>query len=131
MVTAIIDVASMTVVAKFIPGNMWPPGAPDPQPADGQVFVEIPTNLCWQALNAAVTQDEQGNWQFTENEEQVFLYWRFLREERTKRLLESDWTQVADSPVDRQAWAVYRQSLRNLPGNTVNPAEPVWPAKPE
>lgn len=40
---------------------------------------------------------------------------------RNNRLLASDWTQLPDAPVDRQAWADYRQALRDLP------ADPNWP----
>lgn len=38
-----------------------------------------------------------------------------LRQWRNERLRESDWTQLPDSPVDKQAWATYRQELRDLP----------------
>ena len=31
-----------------------------------------------------------------------------LREHRNKLLAQSDWTQVADAPVDKAAWATYR-----------------------
>jgi len=40
---------------------------------------------------------------------------------RNNRLLASDWTQLPDAPVDRDAWATYRQQLRDLP------ADPNWP----
>lgn len=26
----------------------------------------------------------------------------------------SDWTQLEDSPADKEAWAIYRQALRDL-----------------
>lgn len=52
-----------------------------------------------------------------------------LRKRRDQLLAESDWTQVPDAPVDKAAWAVYRQALRDLPQNT-DPANPVWPKKP-
>jgi len=45
-------------------------------------------------------------------------YMEPMQEVRWKRdilLLESDWTQVADAPVDREAWATYRQALRDFP----------------
>jgi hypothetical protein len=29
-------------------------------------------------------------------------------------LKDTDWTQVADSPVDKTAWATYRQALRDI-----------------
>ena len=38
-----------------------------------------------------------------------------MRLHRDRLLKESDWTQVADSPVNRQAWATYRQTLRDFP----------------
>jgi hypothetical protein len=38
-----------------------------------------------------------------------------LRAARDRALSASDWTQVADAPVDQQAWATYRQALRDLP----------------
>lgn len=38
-----------------------------------------------------------------------------LRRQRDIALMNSDWTQVLDAPVDRTAWAAYRQALRNLP----------------
>ena len=39
----------------------------------------------------------------------------YIRQWRDKKLQESDWTQVADAPVDKEAWATYRQQLRDLP----------------
>ena len=122
----------MTIIAKYIPAPAdYPMPWPSPNPQDGQVAVPVPENLCWQALNLTVTQDEQGNWIFTENQEQLDTYWRYLRQERNNRLAEVDWTQLADVTENKAAWAVYRQTLRNLPANTKNPAEPQWPQKPE
>lgn len=48
---------------------------------------------------------------------------------RNARLAQTDWTQVADAPVDAQAWATYRQALRDLPA-TINLADPVLPDPP-
>jgi hypothetical protein len=56
--------------------------------------------------------------------------WVSLRSERDRLLSASDWTQVADAPVDQVAWANYRQALRDLPENTTDPFNPVWPEKP-
>lgn len=55
---------------------------------------------------------------------------RELRRERNRRLAESDWTQLADAPVDKTAWALYRQQLRDLPTATSDPRAPVWPVVP-
>ena len=38
-----------------------------------------------------------------------------VRAARDRALSASDWTQVADAPVDKEAWATYRQALRDLP----------------
>jgi hypothetical protein len=35
------------------------------------------------------------------------------------------------TPEARQAWLDYRQALRDLPANTEDPANPVWPVPPE
>lgn len=38
-----------------------------------------------------------------------------MRFQRDRLLAESDWTQTNDAPVDREAWATYRQQLRDFP----------------
>ncbi len=98
-----------------------------------------------------VTQDAKGNWvwawtvgpTFTDNEEataaeQEAAYVQRIddeqatriRADRDKRLAETDWTQVADAPVDASAWATYRQSLRDVPSQNGFPHEVTWPEKP-
>lgn len=54
-----------------------------------------------------------------------------VRADRDKKLSDTDWTQVADAPVDSQAWAVYRQSLRDIPSQEGFPWNVVWPTQPE
>jgi len=39
------------------------------------------------------------------------------REYRNQLLTASDWTQLPDAPVNREAWAAYRQALRDLTNN--------------
>jgi hypothetical protein len=56
-----------------------------------------------------------------------------LRAERNLKLSASDWTQALDSPLTdakRAEWRTYRQALRDLPENTTDPANPIWPVKP-
>ena len=62
--------------------------------------------------------------------EQNALDMQALRSQRDELLAQSDWTQVADAPVDAAAWATYRQALRDLPANTTDPRNPTWPTKP-
>ena len=56
--------------------------------------------------------------------------WFNFRGNRNYLLSECDWTQVPDAPVDSAAWAVYRQQLRDLPANTADPRDVVWPEPP-
>jgi hypothetical protein len=46
-----------------------------------------------------------------------------MRNHRDRLLKESDWTQLPDAPVDQQAWATYRKTLRDFPAT--------WTAGPE
>lgn len=59
------------------------------------------------------------------------LLWQALRAERNARLAACDWTQTADQAEAVQLlWRPYRQALKDLPENTVDPASPSWPAPP-
>lgn len=58
---------------------------------------------------------------------------QLIRDERDKRLTETDWTQVVDSPltdVKKNEFVIYRQSLRDVPQNYSDPSAVVWPEKP-
>lgn len=57
---------------------------------------------------------------------------RFVRMDRDNRLLECDWTQLPDSPVDSSVWATYRQALRDITthANFPNLEESDWPTQP-
>ncbi len=52
-----------------------------------------------------------------------------LRRQRNQLLTETDYLALADSTLTDKMQA-YRQALRDLPANTVDPANPVWPVKP-
>lgn len=53
-----------------------------------------------------------------------------LREERNRRLAETDYLALSDVTLSSEM-TTYRQALRDLPANTTDPANPVWPTKPE
>lgn len=53
-----------------------------------------------------------------------------VRDERTRRLTECDWTQLSDAPVDVSAWTTYRQALRDVPEQAGFPWEVTWPVAP-
>lgn len=53
-----------------------------------------------------------------------------VRFERNQKLTSSDWTQVADAPVDQSAWAAYRQALRDVTSQDGFPWNIQWPEMP-
>jgi hypothetical protein len=53
-----------------------------------------------------------------------------IREQRSTKLADCDWTQVDDSPVDKAAWATYRTALRNVPAQAGFPWTITWPDAP-
>ena len=59
--------------------------------------------------------------------------WADIRSKRNGLLAETDWVVVKAQETGEAvpaAWATYRQALRDLPANTADPANPVWPTKP-
>lgn len=54
-----------------------------------------------------------------------------VRAERNRRLSDSDWTQLPDSPPDALAWGVYRKALRDLPSQPGFPWDIIWPEAPQ
>jgi hypothetical protein len=53
-----------------------------------------------------------------------------VRSERNALLSASDWPQVADAPVDKAAWATYRQALRDVTEQSGFPWTIDWPTQP-
>jgi hypothetical protein len=54
-----------------------------------------------------------------------------VRQRRIQLLKASDWTQISDYDLgaDREAWATYRQALRDL-ADAANPFDITWPQPP-
>jgi hypothetical protein len=50
-----------------------------------------------------------------------------IRADRNQRLADCDWTQLPDSPADHEAWATYRQGLRDVTAQAGFPWKVVWP----
>ena len=52
--------------------------------------------------------------------------------DRKAKLLASDWTQLPDVPLEtKQAWATYRQALRDITDQPGYPTNIVWPTPPQ
>lgn len=55
--------------------------------------------------------------------------WEDLRTIRDQKLFETDYLALSDTTLTDEM-STYRQTLRDLPANTTDPANPVWPTKP-
>jgi hypothetical protein len=59
--------------------------------------------------------------------------WNIVRQLRNQYLLESDWTQLQDTPFaenKREEWVQYRQLLRDITAQS-DPFNIIWPTKPQ
>ena len=114
--TIVVD----TVTLEFM--NMWPSDTANPPIVIGpnpQVSLETsedPTVLM------AVRDPETGEITLQADPQKIedhkAALWSQLRTERNRRLAASDWTQLADAHLSQEkkdAWAAYRQELRDLP----------------
>ena len=57
------------------------------------------------------------------------IEYRKLRIKRNQLLAETDYLALADATLTDEM-RTYRQALRDLPANTADPANPIWPTKP-
>jgi hypothetical protein len=53
-----------------------------------------------------------------------------VRQQRNELLSACDWTQLPDSPADHEAWATYRQELRDVTSQEGFPWDVTWPEAP-
>jgi len=74
--------------------------------------------------------DEYVDGQFVRPPEDFSELAKIARAQRNAMLSKSDWTQLADAPVDDLSWATYRQALRDVPGQVGFPWEIQWPTPP-
>jgi len=70
--------------------------------------------------------EQEAAYKATKDAEQA----KSVRQTRSDKLADCDWTQVADSPVDKAVWATYRQSLRDITKQDGFPWEITWPDSP-
>lgn len=56
--------------------------------------------------------------------------WEQIKLWRNAELAKSDWTQLTDAPVDKAAWATYRQALRDLPAQGGQAEAAIFPVAP-
>jgi hypothetical protein len=82
-----------------------------------------------EASVVALTDDQIAQVQAYVDENLPTWHLQELRRVRDEKLAETDWWVVSDRTATAEQLA-YRQALRDLPANTTDPANPVWPTKP-
>jgi len=89
----------------------------------GPVFTDRPATDTEPAKTAA---EQEAEYKAMKDAEQA----KAVRNSRTQMLKDSDWTQIADSTADKQAWAAYRQALRDITSQAGFPWTIDWPTQP-
>ena len=97
--------------------------------------LEVLKGMSKDVLSVPTTPEETSTPTNPEYPESIEIQANIVRNQRNTLLMESDWTQAADSPLsddDKAAWATYRTSLRNLSDHANWPEllPEDWPAKP-
>ena len=102
------------------------------------VTVGVPDGYRLDGTEFTITEDEVIETQKvrlkTEQEiqDEINSMWESVRARRNIELLDSDWTQIPDSPLSEEKkleWSVYRQALRDITLQT-DPFAIAWPSKP-
>ena len=89
----------------------------------GPVFTDRPAQGDEPAKTAA---EQEAEYKAMKDAEQA----KSVRQTRGTKLAECDWTQLADAPVDKAAWATYRQALRDITTQEGFPWTITWPDAP-
>lgn len=89
-------------------------------------------SLIWYPTNT-LSKPTEAELRAFDAEVSLELQWDVVRNKRNKLLTLCDWTQLADCPLDagqKAAWTTYRQELRNIPQQQIEPEQVVWPVSP-
>lgn len=102
------------------------------------IHAEIPPGFKPNGSHLVLEEDEVIEYQdireITELEIQIDIEneWKNIRSTRNSIILESDWTQLLDSPLtieQKEEWKIYRQALRDITLQP-DPFNITWPIKP-
>jgi len=86
--------------------------------SEGNVPFTAEEEIAWEA--------EQVTWAASANDRKAAE----VRAKRNTKLSETDWTQITDATTDKQAWATYRQALRDVTTQSGFPWTITWPDAP-
>lgn len=103
-----------------------PPATPEYNPASQAVELNAPAMVdgSWQQVYNVIDLSAE---QLQTNADSAAS---IVRSARDVKLAASDWTQVADAPVDKAVWATYRQELRDITLQSGFPTTIQWPIAP-
>jgi hypothetical protein len=135
---------SIGALRRDNPNTSFPRNPSDAVLADWNVFPVVeqsppeynPANQNLNQLNPTLVDGEWlQTWQVTaasaeEIAERLQSKEAEVRQQRNELLSACDWTQLPDSPADHDAWAAYRQELRDVTGQEGFPWDVVWPETP-
>ena len=89
----------------------------------GPIFTDLPATDFQPAQTAA---EQEAAYKARKDAERAAS----IRSSRNDKLPDCDWTQLADSPVDKATWAAYRQALRDISAQAGFPWTIDWPVAP-
>ena len=103
----------------------------------------INTDLKWVDITGLTPQPVVKGWYFDNVADGIPVFvtqtngpaidWTYIRDIRNKLLTDSDWTRLDDIGMDqttKDSWATFRQTLRDIPQNNINPEDVIWPEPP-
>jgi hypothetical protein len=135
---------SIGALRRDNPNTSYPRNPSDAVLADWNVFPVVeqsppeynPANQNLNQLNPALVHGQWlQTWQVTaasaeEIAERLQDKEAEVRQQRNELLSACDWTQLPDSPADHEAWAAYRQELRDVTAQAGFPWDVTWPEAP-
>ena len=89
----------------------------------GPVFTDTPEIETQPAKTAA---ENEATYKAVKDAEKAVS----MRQLRNNKLKDSDWTQLADAPLNKTAWATHRQTLRDVTTQVGFPWTITWPDAP-
>ena len=89
----------------------------------GPTFTDRPATDTEPAQTAA---EQEAAYKAAKDAEQA----KSVRTQRGEKLKDCDWTQLADSTADKEAWGAYRQALRDITTQAGFPWTIDWPVAP-
>jgi hypothetical protein len=110
------------VFAEELPGEEWHPAGED---INNKFFHLV------NGLPVVMTDEEREQHMFELRKKSTI---RIARDRRNRALIESDWTQLASSPLSeskKAEWEAYRQELRDYPDLLESNLDAPFPAQPQ